>query len=49
MKKFECPRVCYDTQDDSKVLGIEEATPDEDISEEGDDLKSKERIEVHDS
>ena len=33
MKKFECPRVCYDTQDDFKVLGIEKATTDEDNEE----------------
>ena len=33
MTKFECPRVCYDTQDDFKVLGIEKATTDEDNEE----------------
>ena len=32
---------------DFKVVGIEEATTDNEYNEEGDDFKSKERIEVH--
>ena len=34
---------------DSNGLKVEKATTDEDINEEGDDFKSKERIELHNS
>ena len=37
------------SRNDPKDLEVEKATTDEDISEEGDDFKSKESIEVHGS
>ena len=47
---YGCPRISYGvSRNDSKDLEVEKTTTDEDVNEEGDDFKSKEHIEVHDS
>ena len=48
-EKFECPRISYNIQDRFQGLEVEKAATDDDINEEGDDFKSKERIEEHNS
>ena len=41
-------RLCHNIpSDDFKVLVVKEATTDEEVNEEGDDFKSKDRSEVH--
>ena len=45
----KCPRISYNIQDRFQGLEVEKAATDDDINEEGDDFKSKERIEEHNS